>query len=64
MQYFNIFYHYQNVSLNAVKEAVKGELSGPQKLFGYREIHLKIKQKKTWSKLQEIKFLMSWQMLI
>ena len=45
MQYFNIFYHYKNVFLNAVKEAVKGELNGPGKVLGYREIQLKIKQK-------------------
>ena len=46
MQYFNIFYHYKNVFLNAVKEAVTGELSGPRKVLSYREIRLKIKQKK------------------
>ena len=45
MQYFNIFYHYKNVFLNAVKEAVKEELNGPGKVLGYREIQLKIKQK-------------------
>ena len=45
MRYFNIFYHNQNVSLNAVKEAVKGELNGQGKLLGYRAMHLKIRQK-------------------
>ena len=45
MRYFNIFYHNKNVSLNAVKEAVKGELNGLGKLLGYRAMHLKIKQK-------------------
>ena len=43
MRYFNIFYH-SNVSLNAVKEAVKGNLNGPGKLLGYRAMHLKIRQ--------------------
>ena len=47
MRYFNIFYHDKNVPLNAVKEAVKGKLSGPGKLLGYRAMHLKIRQKKT-----------------
>ena len=28
MRHFNIFYHSNNVSLNAVKEAVKGDLNG------------------------------------
>ena len=45
MRYFNIFYHDKNVPLNAVKEAVKGELNGPGKLLGYRAMHLKIRQK-------------------
>ena len=45
MPYFNIFYHDKNVSLNAVKEAVKGELIGPRNLFDYRAMHLKIRQK-------------------
>ena len=45
MRYFNIFYYNKNVSLNAVKEAVKGELNGPEKLLGYRAMHLKIRQK-------------------
>ena len=46
MRYFNIFYHSKNVSLiNAVKEAVKGELNGPGKVLGYRAMHLKIRQK-------------------
>ena len=45
MRYFNIFYHDKNVSLNAVKEAVKRELDGSGKLLGYRAMHLKIKQK-------------------
>ena len=45
MRYFNIFYHSNNVSLNAVKEAVKGDLNGPGKLLGYRAMHLKIRQK-------------------
>ena len=44
MRYFNIFYHNNNVSLNAVKEAGKGELNGPGKLLGYRAMHLKIRQ--------------------
>ena len=44
MRYFNIFYHNNNVSLNAVKEAVKGDLNGPGKLLGYRAMHLKIRQ--------------------
>ena len=44
MRYFNIFYHSNNVSLNAVKEAVKGDLNGPGKLLGYRTMHLKIRQ--------------------
>ena len=44
MRYFNIFYH-SNVSFNAVKEAVKGDLNGPGKLLGYRAMHLKIRQK-------------------
>ena len=44
MRYFNIFYHNNNVSLNVVKEAVKGDLNGPGKLLGYRAIHLKIRQ--------------------
>ena len=46
MRYFNIFYHSSNVSLNAVKEAVKGDLNGPGKLLGYRAMNLKIRQKK------------------
>ena len=46
MRYFNIFYHDKDVPLNAVKEAVKGELNGPGKLLGYRAMHLKIRQKK------------------
>ena len=33
MRYFNTFYHDENVSLNAVKEAVKGELNGLGKLL-------------------------------
>ena len=45
MWYFNIFYHSNNVSLNTVKEAVKGDLNGPGKLLGYRAMHLKIRQK-------------------
>ena len=45
MRYFDIFYHNKNVSLNAVKEAVKGKLNGPGKLLGYRAMHLKISQK-------------------
>ena len=45
MRYFKIFYYDKNVSLNAVKEAVKGELNGPGKLLGYRAMHLKIRQK-------------------
>ena len=45
MRYFNIFYHEKNVSLNAVKEDVKGELNGTGKLLGYRSMHLKIRQK-------------------
>ena len=49
MRYFNIFYHNKNVSLNAVKKTVKGELNGPGNLLGYREMHLKIRQKK-WAK--------------
>ena len=43
MRYFNIFYH-NNVSLNVVKETVKGDLNGPGKLLGYKAIHLKIRQ--------------------
>ena len=31
MRYFNIFYH-KNVSLNAVKEGIKGDLNGPERL--------------------------------
>ena len=42
MRYFNIFYH-NNVSLNAVKEAIKRDLNGPGKLLGYRAMHLKIR---------------------
>ena len=45
MRYFNIFCHNKNVSLNAVEEAVRGELNGPGKLLGYRAMHLKIRQK-------------------
>ena len=45
MRYFNIFYHDKNVSLNAVKEAVKGELNGLGKLLDYWVMHLKIRQK-------------------
>ena len=45
MRYFNIFYHSNNVSLNAVKEAVKGDLNGLGELLGYRAMHLKIRQK-------------------
>ena len=45
MWYFNIFYPDKNVSLNTVKEAVKGKLNGLGKLSGYRAIHLKIRQK-------------------
>ena len=44
MRYFNIFYHNNNVSLNVVKEAIKGDLNSPGKLLGYRAIHLKIRQ--------------------
>ena len=33
MRYFNTFYHDENVSLNAVNEAVKGELNSPGKLW-------------------------------
>ena len=44
MRYFTIFYHNNNVSLNAVKEAVKGDLNVPGKLLGYREMHLKMRQ--------------------
>ena len=44
MRYFNIFYHNNNVSLNAMKEAVKGDLNGPGKLLDYRAMHLKIRQ--------------------
>ena len=47
MRYFNIFYHSNNVFLNAVKEAVKRDLNGPGELLGYRAMHLKIRQKKT-----------------
>ena len=42
MRYFNIFYH-NNVSLNAVKEAIKRDLNGRGKLLGYRAMHLKIR---------------------
>ena len=45
MRYFNIFYHSNNVSLNAVTEALKGDLNGPGELLGYRAMHLKIRQK-------------------
>ena len=45
MRYFNIFYHSNNVSFNAVKEAVKGDLNGPGKLLRYRAMLLKIRQK-------------------
>ena len=45
MWYFNILYHDKNFSLNTVKEAVKGELSGLRKLLGYKAMHLKIRQK-------------------
>ena len=45
MRYFNIFYHSNNVSLNAVKEAFKGDPNGPGELLGYRAMHLKIRQK-------------------
>ena len=44
MRYFTIFYLNNNVPLNAVKEAVKGDLNGPGKLLGYRAMHLKIRQ--------------------
>ena len=44
MRYLNIFHHNNNVSLNFVKEAVKGDLNGPGKLLGYRAMHLKIRQ--------------------
>ena len=44
-RYFNIFYHSNNVSLNAVKEAVKGDLNGLGELLGYRAMHLKIRRK-------------------
>ena len=44
MRYFTIFYHNNNVSLNAVKEAVKGDLNVPGKLLGYRAMHLKMRQ--------------------
>ena len=45
LKYFNIFYHSNNVSLNAVKKAVKGDLNGLGELLGYRAMHLKIRQK-------------------
>ena len=45
MRYFKIFYHSNNVSLNAVKKAVKGDLNGRGELLGYRAMHLKIRQK-------------------
>ena len=45
MQYFNIFYHSNNVSLNAVKVPVKGDLNDPGELLGYRATHLNIRQK-------------------
>ena len=45
MRYLNIFYHSNNVSLNAVKEAVKGDLNGSGELLGYRAMCLKIRQK-------------------
>ena len=41
MRYFSVIYYDKNVSLNAVKEAVKGELNGSEKLLGYRAMHLK-----------------------
>ena len=44
MRYFNIFYHNNNVSLNAVKEAVNRDLNGQGELLGYRAMHLKIRQ--------------------
>ena len=44
MRYFNIFYYDKNVS-NTVKKVVKAELNGPEKLLGYRAMHLKIRQK-------------------
>ena len=44
MRYFNIFYHSNNVSLNAVKEIVKGDLNGAGKVLGFRAMHLKIRQ--------------------
>ena len=51
MRYFNIFYHDKNVSLNAVKEAVKGEPNGLGKLLDYWVMHLKNRQKaKKWAK--------------
>ena len=45
MLYFNISYYDKNVSLNAVKEAVREELNGPGKLLGYRAMHFRIRQK-------------------
>ena len=40
---FNIFRHDKNVTIDAVKNAVKKECNGPGQLLGYRALQLKIR---------------------
>ena len=44
LQYFDIRYIDQNVTINQLQTAVKKEMEGPGKLLGYRALHKKIRQ--------------------
>ena len=44
MQYFGIQFTDHHVEVNEVEDAVKKEISGPGKLFGYRAMHNKIRE--------------------
>ena len=44
LRFFNIFRHDKNVTIDAVKNAVRKECNGPGQLLGYRALQLKIRQ--------------------
>ena len=43
LSYFNIHRNDKSVSVENVKSAINKELIGPERLLGYRAMHLKIK---------------------
>ena len=44
MRSFEIYYNNPEVSVEEVKDAVKKELEGPERLLGYRAMHKKVRQ--------------------